>query len=237
MIQQNQPYVTRSGNVDDAVGEYVGGSVLDDRYQIGSLGKREAFISGLVGVAYKTNQSKFKINLMHLQNGESRAGSFFQEYLWENSVELYKDNLEYTQRQISNVLLEGKHSNSSGNFIVDWKISPTLSKVTDPDLRLTPFRWDEQKYTIEPSESGDPTRIWRYLDEYILTGKVDLTKNYSIFNRESKFKIGSTYTFKERDFEILNYRVYIRKEYLYSCLLYTSPSPRDGLLSRMPSSA
>ena len=30
------------------------------------------------------------------------------------------------------------------------------------------------------------------------------------------------------------------KEYLYynfSCLLYTSPSPRDGLLSRMPSSA
>ena len=187
-----------------------------DRYQIGSLGKREAFISGLVGVAYKTNQSKFKINVMHLQNGESRAGSFFQEYLWENSVELYKDNLEYTQRQISNVLLEGKHSNSSGNFIVDWKISPTLSKVTDPDLRLTPFRWDEQKYTIEPSESGDPTRIWRYLDEYNLTGKVDLTKNYSLFNRESKFKIGSSYTFKERDFEILNYRVYIRKEYLYS---------------------
>ena len=25
--------------------------------------------------------------------------------------------------------------------------------------------------------------------------------------------------------------------YLKSCLLYTSPSPRDGLLSRMPSSA
>ena len=26
-------------------------------------------------------------------------------------------------------------------------------------------------------------------------------------------------------------------QYLYNCLLYTSPSPRDGLLSRMPSSA
>ena len=26
-------------------------------------------------------------------------------------------------------------------------------------------------------------------------------------------------------------------EHLYVCLLYTSPSPRDGLLSRMPSSA
>ena len=29
----------------------------------------------------------------------------------------------------------------------------------------------------------------------------------------------------------------IKKEKLRSCLLYTSPSPRDGLLSRMPSSA
>ena len=27
------------------------------------------------------------------------------------------------------------------------------------------------------------------------------------------------------------------REWLKSCLLYTSPSPRDGLLSRMPSSA
>ena len=28
-----------------------------------------------------------------------------------------------------------------------------------------------------------------------------------------------------------------RKDELFNCLLYTSPSPRDGLLSRMPSSA
>ena len=27
------------------------------------------------------------------------------------------------------------------------------------------------------------------------------------------------------------------EEHAYDCLLYTSPSPRDGLLSRMPSSA
>ena len=35
-----------------------------------------------------------------------------------------------------------------------------------------------------------------------------------------------------------NYKeVCIRSRKLASCLLYTSPSPRDGLLSRMPSSA
>ena len=33
-----------------------------------------------------------------------------------------------------------------------------------------------------------------------------------------------------RQFELADYKI-------YSCLLYTSPSPRDGLLSRMPSSA
>ena len=29
----------------------------------------------------------------------------------------------------------------------------------------------------------------------------------------------------------------VHRRLLYACLLYTSPSPRDGLLSRMPSSA
>ena len=29
----------------------------------------------------------------------------------------------------------------------------------------------------------------------------------------------------------------IKQEWAENCLLYTSPSPRDGLLSRMPSSA
>ena len=38
LIQANQLYVTRSGNVDDAVGEFVGANdPLDDRYQIQSF--------------------------------------------------------------------------------------------------------------------------------------------------------------------------------------------------------
>ena len=31
--------------------------------------------------------------------------------------------------------------------------------------------------------------------------------------------------------------VFIAAQLVWPCLLYTSPSPRDGLLSRMPSSA
>ena len=37
--------------------------------------------------------------------------------------------------------------------------------------------------------------------------------------------------------ERFEYRLTEKGRDLYPCLLYTSPSPRDGLLSRMPSSA
>ena len=54
---------------------------------------------------------------------------------------------------------------------------------------------------------------------------------------------------KEQTFELVNYMVEDRIAWITlnnaermnalstGCLLYTSPSPRDGLLSRMPSSA
>ena len=42
----------------------------------------------------------------------------------------------------------------------------------------------------------------------------------------------------EREFQHFQYPdVTTREELANACLLYTSPSPRDGLLSRMPSSA
>ena len=44
-------------------------------------------------------------------------------------------------------------------------------------------------------------------------------------------QIQMSYEFEESPFEIFNML------HMYHCLLYTSPSPRDGLLSRMPSSA
>ena len=37
--------------------------------------------------------------------------------------------------------------------------------------------------------------------------------------------------------EEIKFYVNAEKNENYDCLLYTSPSPRDGLLSRMPSSA
>ena len=52
-----------------------------------------------------------------------------------------------------------------------------------------------------------------------------------IEEEEVRGKIINFFNEKFPQSESLNFNLY------YSCLLYTSPSPRDGLLSRMPSSA
>ena len=51
--------------------------------------------------------------------------------------------------------------------------------------------------------------------------------------------VDCSFTKCELDHTTLNECKFVRCEItgLRSCLLYTSPSPRDGLLSRMPSSA
>ena len=43
--------------------------------------------------------------------------------------------------------------------------------------------------------------------------------------------------FKDSKYATGRRKTSIAKVWLKNCLLYTSPSPRDGLLSRMPSSA
>ena len=57
--------------------------------------------------------------------------------------------------------------------------------------------------------------------------------SYHCFNcgYKASFKLGRTLSFKTR--KLLSWMGVDQN----TCLLYTSPSPRDGLLSRMPSSA
>ena len=67
--------------------------------------------------------------------------------------------------------------------------------------------------------------------------KVDLADKSSVDNLFSNFKISSIFHLAAQ----AGVRYSISDPYTYVkcniCLLYTSPSPRDGLLSRMPSSA
>ena len=54
---------------------------------------------------------------------------------------------------------------------------------------------------------------------------------------EEKYGMGSAEEDMYSDIQPVEVTAQIRQTQTHPCLLYTSPSPRDGLLSRMPSSA
>ena len=176
--------------------------------QTGSYGVNSVLISGLVGFAIKTEKSKIRINLLKLQNGESKAGVFdFNKSNQGTAFSGVQHNLEYNQRSMTNLLINGKHF--FGGWDINWKISPTISSIEDPDVRFTRYEVRDGLYSIS-TESGFPERIWRDLQEQNLSGVLHVTKDLTVFNEKSKLNFGGAYTFKERDFSILNYSINIR---------------------------
>lgn len=180
-----------------------------DRRQRGDLGINNVLASVLTGLSYKSSLSKYNFNFLHIQNGESRAALFDQRTEISNAIDVVKDNLEYTQRSVTNLLLSGKHSKQDGSFTLDWKLSPTISKIQDKDIRLTTFIEDNNGFTIS-SDAGFPNRIWRDLEEINAVGKIDLSKKYSLFEQNANFKFGGLYSYKKRDFTINNYEITFR---------------------------
>ena len=73
-------------------------------------------------------------------------------------INLNKDNVEYTQRSISNVFLNGHHSNEDATLTTDWKIAPTISRIHDKDIRTTTFQDEGGIYSFrkkkKPKEIG-----------------------------------------------------------------------------------
>ncbi len=187
-------------------------NLLLDRGQSGQLGNNNVLISGLLGTTFKTERSKYSLNLLHIQNGETENSIFRQVNGIISSNQVKKDNLTYVQRAVSNALLSGKHSFlEDGRLEVEWKLSPSYATIYDKDFRVTPFRvltdpeTGEESFVIEPSESGDAGRFWRDLEEYNLPGKIDVTLDHKLFGREAETKIGGAYTFKNRVFDVTRF--------------------------------
>jgi outer membrane receptor protein involved in Fe transport len=180
-----------------------------DKLQNGDLAKNNVLWNVLAGLTFKTDKSKYKLSGLHIQNGVSTAGNLRQEILFSDAVTIFKDNLEYTQTQITNILLNGKHSNDDGSWNIEWKLSPTLSKINDKDIRVAPFEFesDSGEYFLSPSSAGSPLRIWRDLEEVNLVGKLDLTKRHDLFGNKARLLFGGQYTYKQRDFTIQQYQV------------------------------
>jgi hypothetical protein len=172
--------------------------------QKGDFGVNNVLLGGLAGLAFKTDQSKYKINLLHLQNGESKAGIF--DYIGTDqgsNFEAIQHNLEYSQRSLSNLLLNGQHHSKDSRWVIDWKVSPTHSVMNDPDVRFTRLRTDGGSSDFEiGTETGFPARIWRNLNEQNIVGRVDVTRELLVMGNEAKLRFGGANAYKQRDYRI-----------------------------------
>ncbi|MEY2971121.1 MAG: hypothetical protein RLZZ599_1494, partial [Bacteroidota bacterium] len=181
--------------------------LLADRTQEGSLAVHNVLLNGLLGYSIKDDNDKYRFLAMHLQNGESRTGRFTETSSIENSFIGARDNLEYSERSISSLFFNGQHSRNENKTKIDWRIAPTYSRIADKDIRSTSYRTEDGQFDIAPGETGFPNRIWRYLNEFNLSNRLDVTKSTEMFGRDAKTKYGVSYNFKYRDYEILRYQL------------------------------
>ena len=84
--------------------------LLGTRKSNGIEGKSNILLSTLAGIVYKREQAKYKLNFLHMQNGESTAGLYNQEIAQAGGGSRFepikKDALLFTERSITNLLLD-----------------------------------------------------------------------------------------------------------------------------------
>jgi len=179
-------------------------------FQTGDYGEQHVMISGLFGLAMKTTKTKIKFNVLHLQDGVSKAGIFDYEKANQGTeFRGYQHNLEYSQRSLSNILLNGKHL-LPGKWNLEWKLSPTKSTIYDPDIRFTRYVITEENKLVIGTESGFPERIWRDLSENNYTGKFAFSRDFNFLGNKSEILFGAAASFKERDYIIRSFALNIR---------------------------
>lgn len=173
----------------------------------GQLGKQNVLVGLLGGLAYKTNYSKIRFTLMHLQNGESTAGIFNidndGEAVGQSGYLATSHNLEYNQRSITNIFFNGSRKYGSSGWDLDWRIAPTLSLSKDPDIRKTAFTREYDGPTFSAGAGGNPSRIWRNLSEYNVPARIDMTRGYALNDMDGKISFGAGQTYKYRSYQIL----------------------------------
>jgi outer membrane receptor protein involved in Fe transport len=179
--------------------------------QNGQQAERNVLIGAQTGIAYKTKLSKFKLSVLHLQNGESKSSRFFID---DNGSAVGKsgytgasENMEYNQRAVTNLLLAGDHRLGDNSLKIEWKISPTFSNIQDPDIRKVAFSYTSSDTVFAAGQAGFPSRIWRNLNEINIGFRIDIEKTYSLFRKPALLKFGGSHVAKERDFEILQYNM------------------------------
>ena len=141
------------------------------------------------------------------------------------------DGVKYSEVIDRNAFDECDMSDVIFNYNHGGKV---VARLRNKTLTLT---IDERGLHMEADLGG--TQAGRELYEEIDGGYVD-KMSFSFSVRESKYDSVThtrTITKVKKLYDVSAVDIPAYKDTEISCLLYTSPSPRDGLLSRMPSSA
>lgn len=177
--------------------------------QDGELGKITKLASGLVGVSFKTEQSKYKLNLLNLRSGESSAiNAVFADYL-ENPYVGIANILTYTERNILSIPFSAKHILNDGKSVIEWKIAPSFAEVFDKDFKKTVFETNNERsyYVLSPATTQLPQRLWRTLRENAIASNAMYTHELSEGAIEGKIKAGVSFASKDRTFRTSEYSI------------------------------
>jgi TonB-dependent receptor len=202
-LYDNVQYGEYQKNIDKNANELVSANTLD-----GNLSEESILFGALAGLAYKTDYSKIKFNVIRLQSGENRAArlNIFNnsDAVGQSGYIASSDNIEYGQRSVTNLQLNSSHVLVKSGWKIDWAVGHTISSATDPDIRKTAFTLDPGRTYFNPGAGGNPTRIWRYLDEKNLSFRLDLEKK---IGKKNLLKFGAMNLTKDRDYEIRFYNI------------------------------
>lgn len=175
---------------------------------LGRRSEQEVSWSALAGGALKTKKSKYVLNFLHSQNAVSRSAIYDIKFPGGlNTVQPLKQYvLDYSQRSVSNALLTGSHSIKDNKWRLDWKVSPTLSNIVEPDIRSTTYLLENGQYIIDNGDGAIPERYYRSLREVNGAAKIDLSTKFTVWNgEESKLSFGLANTAKNRDYQVLRF--------------------------------
>ena len=175
----------------------------------GEIGIQNAKLSSMLGSSIKNQNSKHKINFLYLRDTEKKAGIFYGENLFSNVNRFKKDVLEYSERSIINMFISGEYYLNDRKYKIYWKVSPTYSKIRDKDLRETPYLMsimgNDTSYSVDVSNVGNPTRTWRFLDEYNVAASANLLFKHKLLEFDANLNSGINYSFKNRSYNVLGY--------------------------------
>lgn len=180
--------------------------LIKDKEITGAVAEENTLWSTLAGFGYKRNNHKIGLQALRVQNGTSKAANQFDAKFQSSSALLKREILEYSQREVTNISLTGKHVSNNSKWTVNWKLSPTFIMVDEPDIRFTAFeQLTDGSYQIAPSVGADISRTWRTLKENNFAGKFDIQLDLGNETRQNKIKAGIYAVQKNRDFAIQNY--------------------------------